>query len=72
MMGKDNLISFHIFPLLYTLNALTYDLAFEKHADLFHENISPRWSILYLHFWIWLGLPEWKQNAYDNSYDLNS
>lgn len=42
MMGKDNLISFHIFPLLYTLNALTYDLAFEKHADLFHENIPPR------------------------------
>jgi len=71
MMEKDNLICFHIFHLLYTLNILTYDLAFKKHPDLFHDNISLRWSILYLHFWIWLGLHEWKENVCDNNYDLN-
>ena len=64
MMEKDNLICFHIFHLLYTLNILTYDLAFEKHPDLFHDSISLRWSILYLHFWIWLGLHEWEENVF--------
>lgn len=72
MMAKNNLISFPIFHLLYILNVLTYDLALGKHPDLFHDNISRRWSILCHRFWIWLFLHTWKEDGYDNSYNLNS
>ena len=39
---ESNLMSFHIFHLLYILNVLTYVLPLGKHPDLFHEDIPPR------------------------------